>query len=148
MKAIYTAHVAFFLRSRTSVPVPLAMRVSRAKLPRTSGLLDILKGDDPNRIRAVLSILKHYDLYTDKVDYNISSINTDIDRPLDLSFVNCDLAKIFKLPTFSPKTPGKGLDINSLWFISSKAGPNGSPAFAQWQHDARALTDDKELHSL
>jgi len=137
--------VAAFLNSKTDVDVPLIRRKNRRNLPRTSGLLNILKKGEPNRVRTILSILKHYDLMTDKVNYTTSTITTEIARPLDLSFLRLDISKVFKLPTFSPDKPGKGLDINRLWFISSKGGPNGSPAFAMWQHDAKALTSDPVL---
>jgi len=85
---------------------------------------------------------------TDKVNYSTSTIEREIARPLDVSFLREDIKSIFNLPTFSPDKPGKGLDLNRLWFISSKGGPNGSPAFAMWQHDARALTSDKPLFEV
>lgn len=62
----------------------------------------------------MLSILKHYDLLTDGIDESVESITTDITRPLDLSWVRCDLKKIYRLPTFQAPTPGKGMDMNSL----------------------------------
>jgi len=99
----------------------------------------------PNRVRGILTILRFYELELDSVQFDVSSITKDIDRPLDLSWINVNLLEVFKLPVmdFVPITK-----YEDIFYISSKGGPNGAPAFAQWHHDARGLMTDWKLYTL
>lgn len=87
MKYIFNCHVIALTGSRTPPPSDVQIRLNARGLPRTNGLLSLLKGKwrDPVRIRLVLSLLKSYDLVYGHVDYSIESIVEDIDRPIDLS---------------------------------------------------------------